>query len=104
MRGARGVGWHGGWELRLSHGDIEDALEEELDLLTAVRACDRGGVKLGAAGDGAGVEDFEASLTANVCQGYFAIGTGNGLGAGRDRLAGAAGGREVDDDDGGDNR
>jgi hypothetical protein len=88
----------------LPDGDLEDALEEELDLLTAGVADNGGVVKLRAAGYRAGVEDGEAGFGADAIEGDFAVGAGNRLRAGRDGVAGATSGREIDDDDGADRR
>lgn len=103
-RGAGGVGRDGGRELGLPDGDLEDALEEELDLLTTGIAGDGGVEELRAAGDRAGVEDFEAGFAADAFQCGGAVGAGKWLRAGGDGVAGAARGREIDDDGGADGR
>jgi hypothetical protein len=104
---ARGAGWvrrDGGRELGLPDSDLEDALEEELDLLAAGFADDGGVVELSAAGYRAGVEDGEAGFGLDALEGDCAVGAGRGLRAGGDGVAGATGGGEVDDAGGADRR
>jgi hypothetical protein len=102
--GAGGVRRDGRWELGLPDGDLENALEEELDLLTAGVADDRGVVELRATGDDTGVEDGECGFGLDALEGDCAVGAGRGLRAGGDGVAGATGGSEVDDDGGADRR